>query len=132
MLFTPNTFTYIYGTIIIIGTLPAHLLGAATLVQCFERETPNEMASTTYSVCSALNLKYLSSNAYRALCESGMIALPSERTLFDYTHWVTPHTGVQCEFVEQLKLSMESELPSKPHHIALSMDEMKIKKWISL
>ncbi len=39
----------------------------------------------------ALNLKYLSSTAYQAIRESGMIALPSERTLYDYTHWVKPH-----------------------------------------
>lgn len=38
-----------------------------------------------------------------AVRESGMIALPSERTLYDYTHWVKPHTGVQYEFVERLK-----------------------------
>ena len=57
----------------------------------------------------ALNLKYLSSNAYRAIRESGMIALPSERTLYNYTHWVVPHTGVQCEFVEHLKSLLEHQ-----------------------
>ncbi len=75
----------------------------------------------------ALNLKYLSSTAYRAMRESGMIALPSERTLYDYTHWVKLHTGVQYEFVERLKSLLETELSSRPHNIALSMDEMKIK-----
>lgn len=45
----------------------------------------------------ALNLKYLSSSAYRAVHQSGLISLPSERTLADYTHWTSPHTGVQLE-----------------------------------
>ncbi len=72
----------------------------------------------------ALNLKYLSSTAYRAVRESGIIKLPSERTLTDYTHWTTPHSGVQYEFVEQLKEILEA---SKPHNVSLSMDEMKIK-----
>ncbi len=75
----------------------------------------------------ALNLKYLSSTAYRAVRESGIIKLPSERTLTDYTHWTTPHSGVQYEFVEQLKEILEGELLSKPHNVSLSMDEMKIK-----
>ena len=35
----------------------------------------------------ALNLKYSSTAAYRAVQRSGFIALPSERTLRDYTHW---------------------------------------------
>ena len=32
-----------------------------------------------------------------AICQSGMISLPSERTLSDYTHWATPHNDVQLE-----------------------------------
>ena len=48
----------------------------------------------------ALNLKYLSSSAYQGIVRTGLIALPSERTLIDYTHWITPHSGVQYEFVE--------------------------------
>ena len=75
----------------------------------------------------ALNLKYLSSTAYRGVRESGLINLPSERTLADYTHWTTPHSGVQYEFIEQLKGILDAELLSKPHNVALSMDEMKIK-----
>ena len=36
----------------------------------------------------ALNLRYYSGAAYRAIRQSGSIHFPSERTLFDYTHWV--------------------------------------------
>ena len=49
----------------------------------------------------ALNLRYLSGTAYQAVLQSGMISLPSERTLSDYTHWATPNTGVQQEFIER-------------------------------
>ncbi len=76
----------------------------------------------------ALNLKYLSSTAYRAVRQSGLIRLPSERTLTDYTHWANLHTGVQYEFIEQLKEILDDELASKPNHIVLCMDEMKIKR----
>ena len=56
-----------------------------------------------------------------------MIALASERTLADYTHWVTPHTGVQLEFIEEFKTSMAEDVPDGLHQCTLSMDEMKIK-----
>ena len=49
----------------------------------------------------ALNLKYLSTSAYRAVQQSGIISLPSMRTLGDYTHWMTPRSGLQIEIVEE-------------------------------
>ena len=58
----------------------------------------------------ALNLKYLSGSAYRAVRQSGVIALPSDRTLSDYTHWMTPHNGIQLEFVEQLLSLLTAEV----------------------
>ena len=48
-----------------------------------------------------MNLKYASTMAYRAVRNSGILHLPSERTLADYTHWSAPHAGVQLEFVER-------------------------------
>ena len=75
----------------------------------------------------ALNLKYLSTSGYRAVRQSGLISLPSERTLSDYTHWTKPNSGVQLEFVEELKNRLETEVPSKNYHCAISVDEMKIK-----
>ena len=75
----------------------------------------------------ALNIKYLSSSAYRGIRQSGVIALPSERTLADYTHWVTPQVGVQLEFVEELQTLMAEDVPCGLRQCALSMDEMKIK-----
>ncbi len=74
----------------------------------------------------ALNLKYMSTSAYKAMRQSGIIHLPSERTLADYTHWTTPHSGVQLEFVERYS-SMLQDVPCGHRHSALSMDEMKIK-----
>ena len=37
-----------------------------------------------------LYVQYLSSGAYEALRESGIIRLPSQRTLRDYTHHIEP------------------------------------------
>ena len=75
----------------------------------------------------ALNLKYLSGTAYKAVRQSGMIHLPSERTLSDYTHWATPHIGVQLEFIERFQSLLQEEVPCGQHQCALSMDEMKLK-----
>ena len=75
----------------------------------------------------ALNLKYLSSSAYRAMHRSGVISLPSECTLSDYTHWASPHSGVQLEFVEEFCSLVTKDTSPGQHHCALSMDEMKLK-----
>ena len=47
--------------------------------------------------------------------------------MIDYNHWISPHSGAQYEFIEQLKSALDTDLPSKPHYCALLMDEMKIK-----
>ena len=76
----------------------------------------------------ALNLKYMSSSAYQAVRQGGIINLPSERTLSDYTHWASVHSGVQIEFIEHFKYMLEDEVSSSQLQIcAISMDEMKIK-----
>ena len=75
----------------------------------------------------ALNLKYLSSTAYRAIHQCGIIHLPSERTLFDYTHWAKVHTGVQIEFVERFSSMVEQDVSCGHHHCAITMEEMKLK-----
>ena len=74
-----------------------------------------------------LNLKYLSGTTYQAVCYSGMISLPSERTLSDYTHSATLHTSVQLEFIGRPQSLLQEEVPCGQHPCALSMDEMKLK-----
>ena len=69
----------------------------------------------------------MSTSAYRAVRQSGIISLPSERTLTDYTHWISPHSGLQVEYVEKLHSMLTEALPSHQHQCALSMDEMKVK-----
>ena len=40
-----------------------------------------------------LSLKFALSSAYEALRSSGVVRLPSSRTLRDYTHFVKAHSG---------------------------------------
>lgn len=72
----------------------------------------------------ALNLKYMSSSAYQAVSQSGIINLPSQRTLSDYTNWSSAHNGIQFESIEKL-VSLLTEVQSL--ECTLAMDEMKIK-----
>ena len=86
------------------------------------------MASSSATLCTQYNLKYVSTSAYHAVRESGIIKLPSERTLSDYTHWTSAHSGVQVEFVQVFKEMLNHDVTSAgQHYCAISMDEMKIK-----
>ena len=75
----------------------------------------------------AINLKYLSGTAYQAVHQSGMISLPSECTLSDYTHWVTAHNGVQLEFIKRFQSLLQEEVHCGQNQSALFMNEMKLK-----
>ena len=56
-----------------------------------------------------LNLNLISSGVYGALRSSGVLVLPSERTLRDYTHWVKAASG----FIELLINSLWMRQRSK-------------------
>ena len=60
-----------------------------------------------------LHLKFISSGAYHALREAGVITLPSERTLRDYTHWMPAKVGfmpeVDTQLVKEANISEEKD-----------------------
>ena len=77
----------------------------------------------------ALSLRYASSTAYRTVTSSGLLSLPSERTLRDYTHWCAVQNGVHFPFIEKARKVMVQEgLSTEDKQFALIMDEMKIKQ----
>ena len=70
----------------------------------------------------ALNLKYSSTSAYRAVRESGLISLPSERTLRDYTHWAPIRDGPQVEVLQHIKRTIGLDgMSTSEKHFALGM-----------
>ena len=76
-----------------------------------------------------LNLKFLSTAAYHALRTSGMVKLPSERTLRDYTHYIKSAPGFSEEVDQMLEEEAKSsELPDWKRHVTLVLDEMKVKE----
>ena len=74
-----------------------------------------------------LHLKFKSTSAYHALRSTGVLTLPSERTLFDYSHWIKGEVGFQAavnaQLIEEADIKEE-----KDRYVVLSFDEMKIRE----
>lgn len=81
-----------------------------------------------------IHLRMLSSSCYNSLRSTGVIRLPSNRTLRDYTNVIKEKSGFQCEVDEQLfKEAKVEELAEHQKYIALIFDEVKIKAyWLDL
>ena len=76
-----------------------------------------------------IHLRMLSSSCYNSLMSTGVLRLPSERTLRDYTNFIKAKSGFQCEVDEQLfKEAKIEELADHQKYIALIFDEVKIKE----
>jgi hypothetical protein len=75
-----------------------------------------------------LYLRHLSGRAYELLRESGVISLPSQRTLRDYTYYTNSCVGFSDSVDEQLmQIAKISSCPEKEKYVGLLMDEMHIK-----
>lgn len=74
-----------------------------------------------------LHLKFKSSGAYHVLRSTGVLTLPSERTLRDYTHWVKGGVGFKSDVNEQL-IKEANVQEEKDKYIVLVFDEMKIRE----
>ena len=76
-----------------------------------------------------LYLRHLSGSAYETLRESGVIRLPSQRTLRDYTYYTTAFTGFSADVDKQLmEVANTSTCPERDMCVVLLMDEMHIKE----
>ena len=74
-----------------------------------------------------LHLKFKSSGAYHALRSTGVLTLPSERTLRDYTHWVKGGVGFRADVNEQLMKEANIQ-EEKDKYTVLVFDEMKVRE----
>ena len=82
-----------------------------------------------------LNLKLLSPSAYSPLRSSGLLKLPSDRTLRDYTHLVKAKPGFQPEVDLQLQeeafsaqLGGNSDTSHLKSYVTLVFDEVKVQE----
>ena len=74
-----------------------------------------------------LYLRHLSGKAYELLHKTGAVSLPSQRTLRDYTHYVSTMIGFSAEIDKQL-LDLVSFDKEYNRYVSLVMDEVHIKK----
>ena len=82
-----------------------------------------------------LNLKLLSPSAYSPLRSSGLLKLPSDRTLRDYTHWVKAKPRFQPEVDLQLQeeafsaqLGGNNDTSHLMSYVTLVFDEVKVQE----
>ena len=91
------------------------------------RKNPKQMRWHPAFIRWCLYIRLKSSGAYTALRDSGVLRLPSERTLFDYTHWTRAAAG----FHETLDVQLIAEAnvrAEKDKYVVVAFDEMKIKE----
>ena len=77
----------------------------------------------------ALLIRSTSTAAYRAIQNSGAITLPSERTLFEYSHVIPPEAGITKEKVDRVSKQLVRKYPLsyQKYHVLL-MDEMHVNQ----
>ena len=73
-----------------------------------------------------LYLRHLSGGAYDFLRESGCVKLPSNKTLRDYTYYVSATIGFADEVDEQL-MSLVDLTQERNRQVALVLDELHVK-----
>ena len=78
-----------------------------------------------------LRLKLRSSSCYNAIRSSGVLHLPSERTLQDYVNWAKPTTGFSTSVDNQLLSEAaigSSQIPDHHQYVCLVFDKCKVKE----
>jgi len=77
----------------------------------------------------ALLLKSTSTAAYRAVADSGLITLPSERTLFEYSHASEAKEGVTKEKLDRINRRLNEKYPKDYQRwFMFIMDEIHVNK----
>ncbi len=90
---------------------------------------PKQMRWHPMMIKWCIHLKMLSSSCYNSLKSSGVMKLPSERTLRDYTKVIKARSGLHKDVDEQLMKEVDIENASDHKKcVALLFDEVKIKE----
>lgn len=78
----------------------------------------------------ALSLYLKAPGAYKELCDSGFVKLPTSRTLFDYSHVTEIKSGIDSSIVETVQKQSQSngEKQNQKQYHVIMCDEMHISK----
>ena len=79
------------------------------------------------SIKWCLSLKLQSSSCYNALRSSGVIKLPSDRTLWDYTNWTKATTGLNTDVDKQLLTEAKIHSSDITNMLLLYLANAKLK-----
>ena len=74
-----------------------------------------------------LSIASKSASAYDELRDSGVLRLPSRRTLRDYRNAITPQTGYNPDVIDELR-KQTSNFKEHQKFVCISFDEMKIQE----
>ena len=91
------------------------------------RDVQKKPKWSTMIVRYALSVAAKSTSAYEEIRNSGVLVLPSMRTLRDYKNVIPPKPGFQGEIMEDL-ISTTRGLKGNERYVTLLLDEMKIKQ----
>jgi len=76
-----------------------------------------------------LYLRHLSSSAYELLRNSGILKLPSQRTLRDYTYYTEAATGFSSSVDQQLMDTANIfNCPERDRNVVILLDEMHVRE----
>ena len=93
------------------------------------KSNPKQMKWHPLMIKWCLSIKLKSSSTYETLCKSGLLRLPSQRTLRDYTHVIKPTLGFSNDIDEMIvKEAKLHEREEWEKHVVLIFDEMHIKE----
>lgn len=94
------------------------------------RKNPKQMRWHPMMIKWCMHLKMLSSACYNSLRSSGVLKLPSQRTLRDYTNVLKARSGLHRDVDEQLLKEAEIDDGAEDCKklVALLFDEVKIKE----
>ena len=93
------------------------------------KSNPKQMKWHPLMIKWCLSIKLKSSTTYETLCKSGLLRLPSQRTLRDYTHVIKPTSGFSNDIDEMIvKEAKLHEREEWEKHVVLIFDEMHIKE----
>lgn len=74
-------------------------------------------------------LRHLSSSAYELLCTSGVLKLPSQRTLRDYTYYTQSCNGFSVSVDRQIMdMANINSCPERDKYVIIILDEMHIRE----
>ena len=74
-------------------------------------------------------LRHLSSSAYELLCTSGVLKLPSQRTLRDYTYYTQSCNGFSVSVDRQIMdMANINSCSERDKYVIIIMDEMHIRQ----